>query len=1414
MQELIQTEQRRKRHEAIQRALDDGLIASDQLDEHSLLVHSNEFKHFSAERFTLIDLFDLLQPRSLEPSTERWQTTDAVRLICYENQRFDIEAGIFVMDEADDGEAQPTRHTYRFSFSRQMIAAVTYFISNGEVVIRFQLRHPPFLSRMRLANGFFPVRAASPLMIDDIRFGRPSSYELKFPPKVDAYSLRKCLSSPLHKIDPIPCLPPCAAVCHGPIQGWSQGGKRIDELFSQLSFVIRYWLHHLVVHEKIRFEEKDFHELEQLARLLSTSDINRVLTLLDSASVLPASFGLTKKLLAELKDRVIVSAAGRSSDHMASLVRHVYVTPLRIVPQRPQADSLGGNRILRQYMNQSDRFLSVSCVDENFAPIGGACSNGSNILTRRLQTVMRNGLEVGGRRFIFLAYSNSQLRAQSAWFYCQDADGTDQPLPPTVAEIRASIGDVSNIPIAAKQAARLGQAFSTTRSTVRVPNDRVKVIPDVINRSGSGACFTDGCGVISPRLATEVAKMLNDDTSTSSVDHVPSAFQIRYRGAKGVVSVCPTSLVTAVLGEADLGLRPSMVKFEGNADYCELEVCSVSTSLRCHLNRELIPVLCTRGVPPQRFVEQAERATEQLRSANTNATIIPLLRAYARHHRHLIELLEAGYSCDEPFLGAMIDGIKRRMMSDMQRRFRIPIPGALRLMGIADESKQLPAGTVFFQSRDPAIASGLPAPGSRIAIGRDPFMHPGDIRVLTLQDVPASSPLCDLFDVLVFSVDGEIPEPAKMGGGDLDGDLYIVLWQPDLMPTIDHPPMLYDVHVPNSRSLSCGSISSADTSARSPASTVMVNSNITPEHYADFWLQFAQSNILSSIANAHACWADKNPDGVRSKECLELARLASVAVDFAKTGVPAILPTQLRPRSWPHWMDHPGAQFQSTSVLGQIHSCIQSAITAASASSAHASASAVTQAITLDPSLALAELDDFEIDATHTYNAYSKEVFQLMQEFDITREADLITGCNLALHSKSREHRSMAQRQSRTVQELRWKYQRIFWRGISATSPARLKKASAWYKVAYSNALPGCAFLSFAWIAVEPMIAIQQQTAMTGVATQPDKASDSQSELESQMDDAERLYQESKFAESLTAWEMIWRKYRSTCSHRVLARIILGLANAHYTLREYHTTIRWCEQALKLSCDEIRARVQVLLRRANATAMPEGENEPATSHYRETIDLAFKLVNEAIEGRSTRLPQHNHVLLKHLQAIALTRKLRHLDAVLVIPSPDQLAEAWASVKERWMSSDELVVLRLGPGEYDFDSVSCGQFWRCDLIIIGGEGVSLRANITHAIQVLSGTTTIWNVSFVARNKPNYAAVLCSTEMVRDFRTYESVADKLDNPRVMLVDCEVNGKKYHHGGVLLTGIGAEAVILNSRFLTYLAKPWKFARAECCC
>ncbi|ETV89244.1 hypothetical protein H257_00601 [Aphanomyces astaci] len=793
---------------------------------------------------------------------------------------------------------------------------------------------------------------------------------------------------------------------------WSGGD---DRRFANVPWTVRYALHVLVVQRKIDFLDAAF--ATHVATACATSKVPPAVLShhLVALRVFPRR-SIADKLLALLDPSTPLP-----STPTGHTIRRVLVTPLRVVPEAPEADQT--NRVLRQYGHLVDRFLRVTFVDENFASIFNV--NRSPYVFDRIRQLVRTGLNVSGDQFDFLAYSNSQLRSQSCWFFKSATDG--EAGIPSVDEIRRSLGSFQAIAVPGRRGARIGQAFSSTTPTLDVPAHRVRVQADIERH---GYTFSDGVGYMSPSFAERVATFMR-------VGCVPSALQIRYGGAKGVVSVMPTPL------DVDMVLRKSMVKFA--SDHTGLEICNVAAATPFYLNRQVIPLLSCLGVHDASVMALLNDMLESMASsASTAADAIVLFEKHAPLDPPL-RLLKAGCTLDDPFVFEWTQSLRRRLSLDLQLKARILVPRAVCLMGVLDETHSLEEGQVFFQTRSNRYE--VPPTGALLAVGRCPCLHPGDIRLMRRAHVPR---LGHLYDVLVFSSNGGRPDPNKMSGGDLDGDIYFVLWDKSLLPTHEYPPMLYDPPTPNHASTGGSALSHSD-------------------QVAEFFVEYMRNDNLGQISSAHLVFTDMTDAGAKSDECLELAEQASVAVDYAKTGVSV----QGRIRSspvYPDFMENATkASYQSDKILGQVYRRAK-----------HANPPSMSHCTWRhDARLVVPGHEAYMNDADDQCFAYSTELWDIACKYHVHSEIELISG---NVRSLSRQicrrkglkaSKDVSDRLQLVVRQVRTKYEAKFWAefGNDVNDPRALQKASAWYYTAYTYEWEhgDPPYLSFGWLALAPM---------------------------------------------------------------------------------------------------------------------------------------------------------------------------------------------------------------------------------------------------------------------------------------------------------------------------------------------------------
>ncbi|KAK2733337.1 hypothetical protein FQN57_002252 [Myotisia sp. PD_48] len=602
-----------------------------------------------------------------------------------------------------------------------------------------------------------------------------------------------------------------------------------------------------------------------------------------------------------------VGATHRKIPKYCCYMRSARVTPTTIYYSTPSVDI--SNRVIRHYIEYADRFLRIRFTDEKLeGRINSTYTNSMDEVFTRIKRTMMNGISIGGRRYEFLAFGNSQFREHGAYFFAS--------LPHiTAANIRAWMGHFTDIKSVAKYAARLGQCFSTTRAVTGCPVT-LKEIDDIERH---GFTFSDGVGRISKFLAQMIVSEFKLQTP---LGEPPSVFQFRLGGCKGILTLSPKEAQGR-----EVHIRKSQYKFP--AIHNGLEVIRHSQYTMANLNRQLIIVLSSLGVPDGTFIQKLRSMLENLEEAIVSETkAMFLLQKYVDPNQMTLKLAhmvhDGFHSAREPFVISLLELWRAWQIKYLKEKAKIVIENGACLFGCLDETATLngydearrPAEdasyeekvealpqifTQIFRADDKGIGEYRILTGPCI-VARNPSLHPGDIRVVNAVDVEA---LHHLRDVIVFPQTGARDIPSTCSGGDLDGDDYIVIWDQDLLPKDwFREPMDY-----------------------SAPSAPQLTRDVTVNDITSFFVTYMKNDRLPQIAHAHLALADYLDNGVEDERCIQLAHLHSAAVDFNKSGLPAKLTRDLIPRKWPHFMEKKykpkEAQYVSRKILGQLYDIVE-----------------------------------------------------------------------------------------------------------------------------------------------------------------------------------------------------------------------------------------------------------------------------------------------------------------------------------------------------------------------------------------------------------------------------------------------------------------------------------------------------------
>ncbi|KAI5120647.1 hypothetical protein M0805_007984 [Coniferiporia weirii] len=592
---------------------------------------------------------------------------------------------------------------------------------------------------------------------------------------------------------------------------------------------------------------------------------------------------------------------------------HVIVTPTGLLLDGPFPERT--NRVMRTYPDNSDCFLRVAFKDENRLQFRfDRRVDGRSFLNEHVGKILRGGLKVGGKRFDFLAYSQSALKDHAVWFVCPFFH-TDSQSWVNAKTIIKSIGIFKDLGFdnrllycPARYAARISQAFTATDRSIIVEADEIFPGKDIIR---NGSCFTDGVGTISPTLADEMWGALCAKKRRGfglKVPH-PRAFQIRFQGSKGMVSVDHTRK------GRELMLRPSMIKFEDpTSRYIEIAR-AFNKPGKMFLNRPLVMLLEGLGVPVEVFVDlQRSAVNDVMKASETVAASACMLNTYGlgtsfRLSSILRHIAKLGCAPGDLFYANSLQSAVFHILRDFKHRARIPVPLGWTLVGVADIHSYLEENEVFVCIEEKkGERKYLEGP---VCISRSPTVHPGDVQLAeAIGFPPAGSPLAKecLQNTVVFSTKGYRSLPSCLGGGDLDGDLYNVTTYSGILPKKTRKAALYDA-----------------------AKRKELDRPSTIDDVIDFIVDYMNADNIGIIATNWLIVADQSEEIIFDPDCLKLAQLHSNAVDYPKTGnaVPMTEIPKLKFTARPDWSEPETSRrseveyYKSKRAIGELYRNIE-----------------------------------------------------------------------------------------------------------------------------------------------------------------------------------------------------------------------------------------------------------------------------------------------------------------------------------------------------------------------------------------------------------------------------------------------------------------------------------------------------------
>ncbi|KAH8204622.1 hypothetical protein TruAng_001251 [Truncatella angustata] len=360
---------------------------------------------------------------------------------------------------------------------------------------------------------------------------------------------------------------------------------------------------------------------------------------------------------------------------------------------------------------------------------------------------------------------------------------------------------------------RISLGLSRTEPTIILEKSQLRHVPhDIL--SPTGKVMNDGIGRMSPNLARQIRDSL-------CLTETPAGFQGRIGSAKGfwILDVSDRS------NDVWLETYPSQRKWNCNfndEDHRTFEVSSYPQLLAsAGLNTQFLPILMQQAstkrkrealkeylsdlliqllndeIEAQRIAMQdplscsawVDRNSTSRRVERLNDNQVPRLGSMPRHDEDRIQFfLAAGFNpLKQKMLWDMIWKLCKDKCEELKKRINIKVGRSIYAYMVIDFEGILAEDEVqvSFSSNFKDELSGFSDTllhGMDILVARSPAHFVSDIQKVRAVFKPE---LGALKDVIVFPSTGNTPLADKLSGGDYDGDMAWVCWDPDIVSNFD-----------------------------------------------------------------------------------------------------------------------------------------------------------------------------------------------------------------------------------------------------------------------------------------------------------------------------------------------------------------------------------------------------------------------------------------------------------------------------------------------------------------------------------------------------------------------------------------------------------------------------------------------------